>query len=154
MRIGPILAATALFFAAMPAALAGNVSVPLDEVRIVAFARPVSTVYVGNPVIADVTVIDSRHVFVLGKAFGATNMIALDSKGDPIVNTHVTVLDRAGGTVTLQRGTSRVTYACAGAKCEFSPTPGDAADAYTATMGQISQHQEMNSKAATNVASQ
>ena len=58
-----------------------RLSVPMDEVRMVTFVKPVATVYVGNPMIADITVIDSRHVFVLGKAFGATNIIALDSNG-------------------------------------------------------------------------
>ncbi|HEX3809037.1 MAG TPA: pilus assembly protein N-terminal domain-containing protein [Rhizomicrobium sp.] len=146
-----VFGATGLALCLAPSAHAANIAVPLDEVRIIAFARPVSTVYVGNPTIADVSVIDSRHVFVLGKAFGATNMIALDSKGNPIVNTHVAVSDHtAGSTVTLQRGAARVTYACAGAQCEFAPTPGDAADAFSATMGQISAHQDMNVKSASN----
>ena len=54
----------------------GAMSVPLDEVRVVTFAKPVATLYVGNPVIADVMIIDSRHAFVQGKAFGSTNVVA------------------------------------------------------------------------------
>ena len=37
------------------AAHAADIAVPLDEVRIVAFKQPISTVYMGNPTIADIT---------------------------------------------------------------------------------------------------
>ena len=79
------LAAAVIGFAAP--ALAGSVTVPIDQARIVTFKQPVSTVYVGNPSMADVTVIDSHRVFVLGKAFGTTNIIALDAYGQDGVAT-------------------------------------------------------------------
>src|SRR5215475_7887136 len=46
------------------------VALALDEVHTLAFETPVSTVYVGNPSIADVTMIDARHAFVQGKGYG------------------------------------------------------------------------------------
>src|SRR6478672_2809030 len=81
-------------------ALAGGVAVPLDEVRTVAFARPVTTVYVGNPSIADINMIDARHAFVLGKRFGTTNIIALDHYGRQVSNTFVNVSGSNGAMVT------------------------------------------------------
>ncbi|MDE2133114.1 MAG: pilus assembly protein N-terminal domain-containing protein [Alphaproteobacteria bacterium] len=129
-------------------AAAAGVAVPLDEVRLVAFVKPISTLYIGNPVIADVTMIDKRHAFVLGKSFGATNMIALDASGTQISNQQVIVFGSASGAVTLQRGAARVTYSCAAARCEPSPQPGDGKDPFDSSMDQIAKHQALVSKLA------
>jgi len=129
-------------------ALAGELSVPMDEVRMVTFVRPVSTVYVGNPMIADITVIDARHVFVLGKSFGATNIIALDSNGKQVADTPLTVFGRKTNIVTLNLGSQQVTYACAPARCETAPLPGDDKNVFDSEMAQIGSHQAAGEKAA------
>lgn len=144
-----ILLATAAFAALSVAAGAGTaMSVPLDEVRVVSFARPVATLYVGNPVIADVTIIDNRHAFVQGKAFGATNIVALDGNGRPIANQQIVVSGQSTSTVTLQRGTQQSTYACAASRCQPSPQPGDGASVFDAATNQITKYQGLLSKAA------
>ncbi|HEV2651013.1 MAG TPA: pilus assembly protein N-terminal domain-containing protein [Rhizomicrobium sp.] len=102
-----------------------TVSVPMDEVRTIAFPRTVATVYVGNPLITDVNMIDARHAFVLGKSFGATNIIALDSTGHQVSNTYVVVSGNRGATVILQKGSTHLTLSCAGPRCESAPRPGD-----------------------------
>lgn len=135
-------------------AFADDIAVPMDQVRMVTFDQPVATVYVGNPAIADVTVIDSRRVFVLGKAFGATNVVALDSRGTQVVDKPLTVYGRAANVVTLNRGANQLTYACAAARCETAPLPGDATSAYQAVMGEITQHQDLGQKAAVASAAQ
>jgi hypothetical protein len=125
-------------------------SVPLDEVRVVSFVKPVATLYVGNPVIADVMIIDNRHAFVQGKAFGTTNVVALDSAGRPVANQQIVVAGKggAGATVTLQRGKEQMTYACAGNRCQPAPQPGDAKDAFEAGTEQISKYQSLIGRAA------
>ncbi len=131
-------------------AYAGSaMSVPLDEVRVVSFVKPVSVLYVGNPIIADVMIIDSRHAFVQGKAFGATNVVALDSAGHQVANQQIVVAGKssANSTVTLQRGNQQVTYACAGNRCQPAPQPGDSKDAFEAATDQISKYQGLLSKA-------
>lgn len=129
-------------------ASAGGLSVDLDQVRTITFRSPVSTIYVGNPSIADINMIDSRHAFVLGKGYGTTNLIALNRSGVSIVNEQITVLGEQGSTVTLNRGAQRMTYNCASRSCEPVPVPGDAKDAFDAANGQLSAHQDMNKKAA------
>ena len=52
-------------------AFAAGISVAMDQVHTVTFNTPVATVYVGNPSIADVNMIDARHAFVIGKGFGS-----------------------------------------------------------------------------------
>jgi hypothetical protein len=141
-----VLLAAASLCAAAPA-IADGISVPMDEARVVAFNRPVQTVFVGNPMIADVNMIDSRHAFVLGKAFGVTNLIALDEHGNPIASRHLTVL--GGSTlVTLNRGDQQYTYACANARCEHARAPGDVKDAYDANLSEIQSREDFSAKQA------
>jgi hypothetical protein len=148
-----IVFATVLSAAAsLGAAEAGQaMSVPLDEVRVVTFAKPVATLYIGNPVIADVMIIDSRHAFVQGKAFGTTNVVALDTAGRAIANQQIVVAGKfgAGSTVTLQRGKEQMTYACANNRCQPSPQPGDSKEAFDGATDQITKYQGLVSKAAT-----
>ena len=146
----PNALAGALLLGSAVAAQAGELSVPMDEVRVVRFARPVATVYVGNPTIADITVIDSTHVFLLGKSYGATNLVGLDVNRNPIVNDQVTVVAANGGTVTLNLGSAQITYSCTEARCQTVPKPGDAKEIYDAESDQIAKHQDMTIKAAAN----
>ncbi len=147
------LFAAAVLFAASPAHAAG-VAISMDEVRTITFPKPVTTVYVGNPAIADINMIDSRHAFVLGKGFGNTNIVALDHEGDQVSNTHVSVLARQDSTVTLQRGAGRLTYSCTARHCEATPEPGDAKDVYDAINGQLSTHEAAAKGAASGQAAQ
>lgn len=131
-------------------ALAGGVAVPLDEVRTVAFAKPVATVYVGNPSIADINMIDARHAFVLGKRFGTTNIVALDNAGHEIANTYVSVSGSSAAIVTLTKGATptkpayQMTLSCSSGRCEESPVPGDAG--YSAAMADAGRHADMGAK--------
>jgi Flp pilus assembly secretin CpaC len=115
----------AALIAASPALAAGkmavskneSVALALDEVHTLTFRAPVSTVYVGNPTIADVTMIDARHAFVQGKGYGRTNLVALNRDNVQVFNSRITVTGNdGGGTVTLNRGAQRVTLNCAGGR--------------------------------------
>src|ERR1700743_437405 len=83
--ISPVLAAE------KTAAEKLGIALTLDEVRTVPFENPVATVYVGNPSIADITMIDARHAFVLGKSYGRTNIVALNHEGEQVYNQRVDV---------------------------------------------------------------
>jgi Flp pilus assembly secretin CpaC len=125
------------------------VALALDEVHTLAFSTPVSTLYVGNPSIADVTMIDARHAFVQGKGYGRTNIMALNHDNVMVFNTHVTVTgNNGGGTVTLNRGAQRVTFNCAGGRCEPTPMPGDGKDSYDVVNSQSTSHQTIARSAA------
>lgn len=146
MRRIAVLAA--VFCAWVSPAAAESITVPLDEVKTITFDRPISTVYVGNPAIADVTMIDSTHAFILGKSFGATNLLALDARGNQISNQPVAVLGRPDSMVTLNLGAAQLTYACGSTRCETTPTPGDAKDPYDTELGQATSHSDLGMKAA------
>jgi hypothetical protein len=133
-------------------AFAAGVAVPIDEVRTVTFAKPVSTVYVGNPVIADINMIDSRHAFVLGKAYGTTNAIALDSNGRQISNIYISVAENRGALVTVFHGAGQQTMSCGGPRCEVSPTPGD--QKYQPDLSDIGAHHSLGTSTATTASAQ
>lgn len=133
-------------------AFAAGLAISMDEVRTVSFDTPVATVYVGNPAIADVNMIDARHAFVIGKGFGSTNIIALDGSGKEVADTQIAVLSGAAGsdsTVLLNRGTQRVTYSCTADRCEATPEPGDGKDVFDAISSQLAAHSDNAKKAAT-----
>ena len=124
------------------AAPTGAVNLGLDEVHTLTFRAPIATVYVGNPAIADITMIDSRHAFVQGKSYGRTNIVALNHDGLQVFNTGVTVTSApTSGTVVLNRGTQRITLTCAGGSCEPTPMPGDGKTAYEPGDGVMGQHE-------------
>ena len=130
-------------------AFASDLTVTLDEVRTITFGKPVKTVYVGNPSIADINMIDARHAFIQGKGYGSTNIVALNDKGEQISNTRVTVLaNQQQSTVTLNRGAARVTYSCTANHCEPTPQPGDGKDSFDAGNGEASTHQDIAKKSA------
>ena len=119
----------------------------MDEARIVKFSKPVTTVFVANPTVADVNTIDSTHVFVLGKAFGSTNLVALDAHGNPVESEHVTVIGR-NDLVTLIRGSNQFTFACATARCETAAAPGDVRTWHDDNWGEIERREDNGAKQA------
>lgn len=143
-----IAVVAALFCAWVSPAFGAGIVVHLDEARTISFERAIATVYVGNPAIADVTMIDSTHAFILGKSFGATNLLALDARGNQISDQPVAVVGRPDSMVTLNLGASQMTYACGASRCETTPTPGDAKDPYDTELSQASAHQDFGTKAA------
>jgi hypothetical protein len=128
----------------------GEFSLSLDEVHTVTFIRPVATVYVGNPAIVDITMIDSRHAFMQGKGYGRTNIVALNSENVQVFNTHVTVTaPDNGSSVILNRGALRTSFICGRGSCEPAPIPGDGKDFYDTEIGQNTSHQSSARTAAT-----
>lgn len=126
--------------------LAGPVSVPvfvpMDNVTLVSFKAPVSTVYIGNPSIAELTVVDSRHVFVMGKRFGATNLIALGNDKMVVENDPITVSSRQAEAVTVFRGPETYNYVCTGLHCETRPVPGDPKVYFDNTENAAGEHED------------
>jgi hypothetical protein len=116
----------------------------IDQARLVSFPEPVKTVYMGNPYIADISMVDPQHAFVLGKTFGITNMIALSADGKQVSNQQVTVLNN-GAAVTVNLGAAQFNYMCTLAHCETAPRPGDPQIFVTNTEGAATQHEATGS---------
>lgn len=108
-------------------AMAGEIQIPLDNVLSMTLDRPAKTVYVANPAIADITVIDPRHILILGKSFGTTNLLTLDASDRETLNEQLVVTQRVGRPVTVQRGNAHTNMICTAVDCEAAPTAGDVA---------------------------
>lgn len=130
-----------------------GLGVAVDETRLVAFAKPVKTLFVGNPSIVDVSMIDNRHAFLLGKTFGVTNLIALSPDGEEISNQQVTVLNN-GAAVTVNRGADQFNYMCTPAHCETAPRPGDPNVYVNNTENAATTHEATGNTAGANVQAQ
>src|SRR5690349_23039956 len=46
------------------AVAADSITIEANQVRVLTFDKPIKTVYIANPLIADITVIDSRRAFL------------------------------------------------------------------------------------------
>ena len=68
---------------------------------------------VGNPGIADVNMLDARHLVVTGKSYGVTNLVVTGPSGRTILNRQIVVGAPAAGQVTMHRGVDVAQYACA-----------------------------------------
>ncbi len=85
-----------------------------------------ASVVVGNPQVADVTVVDSHTVFVSGRGYGETDVVVLDGAGRTLYAGEIMVGTPGGGRVSVYRGAERTDMACApGCEVSFrSPAKG------------------------------
>lgn len=120
-----------------PAApLPKELSVTIDQTRTLELDKSVSTVSVGNPAIADVS-LQSNRLFLIGKTFGRTNVVALNANGETVLDMMVFVTSTGGGSVTVYKGNRQVTYNCA-PNCDRALMPGDSKDDFDMISGQNS----------------
>jgi hypothetical protein len=114
----------------------GNaVTVVLDEATVLRVPERTSTLVVGNPLIADVTVQPGGVMVVTGKGYGVTNVLALDRAGTLLMERIVTVQGPTEHVMVVYRGVDRETYSCT-PKCERRIMLGDMPAYFTATTAQ------------------
>lgn len=121
--------------AAQGANAAEPLKIVLDQASILKLPDGTSTVIVGNPLIADVSIQAGGLVIVTGKGYGATNLVALDRAGSTLMERELQVRGGGANTVFVYRGGERESYACA-PTCERRITLGDSPAFFTATASQ------------------
>ena len=114
-------------------ALAGGVSarsddvvaVSLDKAKLLRYPPTTETIVLGNPIIADVTMLRGSGTLILtGKSFGETNLVLLDRTGNIVGQLNVRV-EPPANLLIVQRGMDRESYSCA-PRCQPSVSLGDA----------------------------
>jgi hypothetical protein len=120
----PIVLALAVTALAPFAASAQSLAVKIDQVARLSLPRPALDVMVGNPAIADVTVLDGRHLAITGKSFGVTNLLVTDAHGRPMFNRQIVIADIQANHVQVYRGADLYNYSCA-PQCERQPMTGE-----------------------------
>ena len=92
-------------------------SVPKSETRPLVLGGVASDVLVGDPAIADVTVVDHHHLLIHGKDFGRTNLVVMDAAGRTLFSEAIVVGAGDEGRVSVFMGGSQSDYSCA-VRCE------------------------------------
>ena len=120
---------------------AADLVVAYDQSQLLRLPRTVSSVIIGNPSIADVTVQGGNLLVVTGKTFGITNIIALDGERNIIQDQRVIVTRDEVRTVNLNKGGERQSYSCT-PNCSPMLTIGDEKDYFST----ISSHAQAKTK--------
>jgi hypothetical protein len=119
-----IFACAAVAMIAPKAAPAADITVTLDQAKLLKMPEKVATVVLGNPLIADVSLQPGGLMVVTGKGFGMTNIVVLDRAGAVLMEKTVEVQGPGGDVVIVYRGVERGTYSCT-PECERRITLGD-----------------------------
>ena len=114
-RLLLVLGATALLAGpGLALAQSGRISVEIDQAQRVQLRGPAGSVIVGNPEIADVTVVDANTLYITGKGYGVTEVVAVDPIGRTVFQSQVVVTAGEGaGRVRVWRGAQSTEMACA-----------------------------------------
>lgn len=94
-------------------------NIEIDHATRVQLRGPAGSVIVANPKIADVTVVDANTLFITGKGYGVTEVIAVDALGRPLFQSQVVVSAGSAGSVRVWRGAQPTEMAC-GSSCSPS----------------------------------
>ncbi len=86
----------------------------------ISLSAPARDLVVGDPAVADVSLINDRTLVILGKKIGVTTVLAFDARGQALADRQIVVSGTPVGGVVVQRGAASATYACS-ASC--SPLP-------------------------------
>lgn len=118
------LAAAAVAGSAMAAE---TLNVKLDQSARITLRQPIRDVVVGNPAVADVSMLDGNSLVVVGKTYGVTNLLIVDRAGRTIMDRDIVVTAPDSGAVSLFRGAEQRTYSCA-PRCERMTPAGAGKD--------------------------
>ena len=130
--------AMACFLAAGAGAVRADdtIVVHLDEARVIKLPDRATTVVVGNPLIADLSVQPGSLAVITGKSFGATNFLIMDKSGAVLTEHTVEVQGPSDKIVVVYRGIKRSTYSCT-PECAARVTLGDDTQFFTDTLAGV-----------------
>ncbi len=123
----------------------GEVAVTVDRAKVIRLPERTQTLILGNPSIADVAIQKNGIAIVTGKSYGVTNVIALDSAGNMLAESTVSVSAPNDSVVVVQRGLERQSYSCT-PSCQPAVVLGDANGFFSETKGQADQHTQFSTQ--------
>jgi hypothetical protein len=94
------------------AAPADVLKITLDQAQVAKVPAGTTTLVVGNPSIADVTMLKGGvGMVVTGKGYGQTNLVAIDAQGN-ILDEKQILVTPTRNVLVVQRGDARASYTC------------------------------------------
>ena len=124
-RLSALLAALTVAGAPAAALAQSTMNVEIDRSSRVQLAGAAASVIVGNPQIADVSVVDANTLFITGKGYGVTEVVAVDGVGRTLFQREVVVTGGSTGSVRVWRGGQATEMACASSCAPSIRTAGD-----------------------------
>lgn len=113
-RLTRLLAGALIALSATAAvAASGSMTVEYKQSRRIALGGPAANVVIGDPNVADVTMVDARSIIVIGKGYGSTDVLVLDSGGRTLLDSRVTVVASDDARVTVYQGAASADFSCA-----------------------------------------
>jgi hypothetical protein len=98
--------------------------VQIDHSSRLTVAGSAASVLVGNPNVADVTVVDSHTLFIQGRSYGETDVVVLNDNGDTLYAGDIVVAGPASNRVSVYRaGAERMDLSCA-PSCQIVKSAG------------------------------
>jgi Flp pilus assembly secretin CpaC len=111
-QTGIMVLALAATFTAFGASAAQRLVVEKNHSARISLSGAAGSVIVANPAIADVNVIDSRTVYIVGKGFGNSSVIITDQMGRPLFDGEVVVTASQKGAITVYKGLTPSLMVC------------------------------------------
>lgn len=111
---------------------ADGLTVGVNQSRRLILRGTASNVIVSDPSVADVAVLDSHSLLVMGRGYGATDLLVLDHGGRTLYSGEILVSAPEQNRVTLHHGDQSVDYACA-PRCQALGAFAEPAAATTTT---------------------
>jgi hypothetical protein len=113
---------------------AGDLTVMVDRAKLIKVPDRIGTLVIGNPLIVDAALQPGGNLVLTGKGYGATNLMALDRKGEVLFEKTVRV-EAPRDVVFVYRGADRQSYSCAPI-CEPQLMLGDSDAAFKSSLEQ------------------
>ena len=120
-----VVAAFVLSVFGLPTMVGEPLQVTLNKTTILRIARNASTVTIGNPEYADITVESPRLIFLVGKEVGETNLLILDANDAEIHDFDIVVVPESRRHLTVHRSATEVTTFNCDPRCTAVKTPGE-----------------------------
>ncbi|MCG6114374.1 MAG: pilus assembly protein N-terminal domain-containing protein [Mesorhizobium sp.] len=89
-----------------------GINILMNQAKILRLSRPADTIIIGNPEIADASVQDSSTIVLTGRGFGVTNLVVIDTDGQPLLDEQVIVSRGTANSVRVYRRSDVQTLSC------------------------------------------
>lgn len=125
----------AVLLAAGAAQAAQRVTIEKNHTMRVTLRGTAGSVIVGNPDIADVSVIDSHTLYIVAKGLGSSAVNVTDAAGRSLFDGEVVVMDAPRSGITVYKGLTPTSVICTNVcvsvdnSSAAAPTPAPAAEA-------------------------
>lgn len=88
------------------------INLSLQQAELIRISQSADVMVVGDPEIADATLVSDRTLLLTPKSVGSTNVFVLDANGTIILEAKMVVQEEGVRYIKVRRGSSSTTYLC------------------------------------------